>query len=54
MAENSAMPTDAQPTSTTPPSHGLLNAAKPTAATDPAPADQSRPRAVANSPSASA
>jgi len=47
------MPTKAKPRRTTPASHGWLNAANPPAATDAVAAAISRPRAVANSPSAS-
>ena len=53
VAENNSNPTVAQATRTMPPSHGWLNAAKAPAATSPDTTAQRRPRAVANSPSAS-
>jgi hypothetical protein len=49
----SATPMKAKPSRTTPASQGWLNAAKPPAAANAVAAAITRPRAVANSPSAS-
>jgi len=53
VAENSAIPTEAQATSTIPASQGWLSAANAAAATTPDATAQRRPLAVANVPSAS-
>jgi hypothetical protein len=50
----SAIPTDAKPTSMTPASHGRLKLANTIAATTAVAAAMTRPRGVANCPSASA